>query len=100
MRGIPLTRCQNLMAFADIHSRIGAPTETLLQKFRLPASLGEKQDHYVPILRAIEFAEAAQRSQGISDLGFHVYQQLQFCHVSEKKRTLMLCSSTLLVELK
>lgn len=100
MRGIPLTRCQNLMPFADIHSEIGAPTEALLQKFRLPASLEEKPDHYVPILRAIEFAEAAQRSQGISDLGFRATRRLQFCHLNEKQRTLILCSPTLLVALQ
>lgn len=100
MRGIPLTRCQNLMPFADIHSQIGAPTEALLRKFRLPASLEEKPDHYVPILRAIEFAEAAQRLQGISDIGYIASQRLQFCHLNEKQRTLILSAPTLLVALQ
>lgn len=100
MRGIPLTRCQFLMPFADICSEIGTPTEALLQKFRLPASLEEKLDHYVPILPAIQFAEAAQRSQGISDFGFLASQRLQFCHLSETLRTIIRYSPTLLVALQ
>lgn len=100
MRGIPLTRCQFLMPFADIHGEIGAPTEALLQKFRLPGSLEEKPDHYVPILQAIQFAEAAQRSQGISDFGFLASQRVQFCHLSEKLRTIIHYSPTLLVALQ
>ncbi len=70
MNGIPLTRCQFLIPFAVIHDEIGAPTETLLAKFRLPTSLDERADHYIPILPAVRFAEAAQRSQGITDIGF------------------------------
>lgn len=100
MRGIPLTRCQFLMPFADIHSEIGGPTEALLQKFRLPVALEEKLDHYIPILRAIQFAEAAQRSQGISDLGFLASQRLQFCHLSERLRRIIHSSPTLLVALQ
>jgi AraC-like DNA-binding protein len=99
-RGIPLTRCQFLMPFADICSEVGGPTETLLQKFRLPVSLEEKFDHYVPILRAIQFAEAAQRSQGIGDIGFLASQRLQFCHLSEKLRSIIRYSPTLLVALQ
>jgi hypothetical protein len=81
---LPLTRCQFLIPFAAICDEIGAPTEALLTKFRLPASLQEKAEHYVPILQAIRFAEAAQRSQGITDIGFQAARQLQFCHLSEK----------------
>ncbi len=95
MNGIPLTRCQFLIPFAIIHDEIGAPTEALLAKFRLPTSLEEKADHYVPILPAIRFAEAAQRSQGITDFGFQASRQLQFCHLSEKLRTIIGHSPTL-----
>lgn len=100
MTGIPLTRCQFLMPFADICAEIGAPTEMLLEKFRLPASLEEKPDHYVPILPAIQFAEAAQRSQGIDDFGFLASQRLQFCHLSDTLRSLIRHSPTLLVALQ
>lgn len=80
MNGIPLTRCQFVIPFAAIHNEIGAPTETLLARFSLPTSLEEKADHYVPILRAVEFAEAAQRAQGITDFGFQASRLVQFHH--------------------
>jgi AraC-like DNA-binding protein len=97
---IHLTRCQYLIPFADILNDLGAPTGSLLAKFRLPTSLEEKADHYVPILPAIDFAEAAQRSQGIVDFGFHASRKLHFGHLSEKTRTLIDHSPTLLVALQ
>lgn len=100
MGGIPLTRCQFLIPFADIHNEIGASTASLLTKFRLPTSLEEKADHYVPILPAVRFAEAAQRSQGIGDFGFQASQRVQFCHLSEKLRTLIGHSPTLFAALQ
>ena len=100
MNGIPLTRCQFLIPFAAIHNEIGAPTETLLARFRLPTSLEEKADHFIPILPAIRFAEAAQRSQGITDFGFQASRQLQFCHLSEKLRSIIGHSPTLFVALQ
>jgi len=100
MNGIPLTRCQFLIPFAEIHGEIGAPTATLLTKFRLPTSLEEKADHFVPILPAIRFAEAAQRSQGITDFGFQASRRLQFFHLSEKLRTIIGHSPTLFTALQ
>lgn len=100
MSRIPLTRAQFLLPFAQIHDEIGAPTEALLVKFRLPAALDEKADHYVPILPAIEFAQAAQRAQGITDFGFQAAQRVEFCHLSEKLRALIAHSPTLLAALR
>ncbi|MCC8943598.1 helix-turn-helix domain-containing protein [Bradyrhizobium sp. Arg62] len=100
MSGIPLTRCQFLIPFADIHNEIGAPTTALLTKFRLPTSLEEKADHYAPMLSMIQFAEAAQRSQGLTDFGFLASQRLQFCHLSEKLRSLITYSPTLFIALQ
>lgn len=100
MSGIPLTRTQFLLPFAQIHDEIGAPTEALLFKFRLPAGLDEKADCYVPILPAIKFAEAAQRAQGITDFGFQAARRTQFCHLSEKLRALVGHSTTLLTALR
>ena len=97
---IPLTRCQFIIPFAAICDAIGAPTEALLTKFRLPASLEEKPEHYIPILLAIRFAEAAQRSQGITDIGFQAARQLQFCHLSEKMRAIIRFSPTLFIALQ
>src|SRR6266481_4626038 len=97
---IPLTRCQFLIPFAAICDAIGAPTEALLTKFRLPASLEEKPEHYIPILLAIRFAEAAQRSQGITDIGFQAARRLQFCHLSEKMRAIIRFSPTLFIALQ
>ncbi|MBX9840481.1 MAG: AraC family transcriptional regulator [Xanthobacteraceae bacterium] len=100
MAGIPLTRCQFLIPFADIHHEIGASTAALLAKFRLPTSLEEKADHYVPILPAIRFAEAAQRSQGITDIGFQAARRLQFCHLSERLVAIIGHSPTLFAALQ
>lgn len=100
MSGIPLTRCQFVMPFAEIHDEIGAPTASLLTKFRLPICLEEKSHHFVPILPAIRFAEAAQNSQGITDIGFRASQKLMFCHLSEKLRAVIGHSPTLLVALQ
>jgi len=97
---IPLTRCQFIIPFAAICDEIGAPTEALLTKFRLPASLDEKPEHYIPILLAIRFAEAAQRSQGITDIGFQAARRLQFCHLSEKMRAVIRFSPTLFIALQ
>lgn len=96
----PLTRCQFLIPFTAIHDEVGAATAPLLAKFRLPASLEEKADHFVPLLRAVDFAEAVQRSQGIPDIGFQASRQLQFCHLSDKLRAVIGCAPTLLIALK
>ena len=100
MAKIPLTRCQHLMPFTDILTDIGAPTGSLLEKFRLPASLEEKSLLFVPILPAIRFAETAQRSQDIEDFGFLASRRLHFSHLSEKTRTLIAHAPTLLVALQ
>lgn len=100
MAKIPLTRCQFLIPFAVIHGETGASTAPLLAKFGLPTSLEDKADHFIPLLRAIGFAEAAQRSQGIVDFGFQAAQRLQYCHLSEKLRTVINYSPTLLAALQ
>jgi AraC-like DNA-binding protein len=100
MSGIPLTRCQFVIPFAELHTEIGASTAPLLARFRLPTYLEEKADHYIPILRAINFAEAAQRSQGILDFGFLVSRRLQFHHLSETMQRAISHSPTLLAALQ
>lgn len=100
MANIHLTRCQFLIPFADILSEIGASAGSFLEKTRLPPSLEEKANHYVPILQAIDFAEIARRSQGITDFGFHAARRLHYCHLSEKTRTLIGYAPTLLVALQ
>ena len=100
MAKIHLTRCQFLIPFADILTESGASAGPLLEKTRLPASLEEKANHYVPILQAIDFAEIARRAQGITDFGFHASRRLHYCHLSEKTRTLIGHAPTLLVALQ
>ncbi|SCB21142.1 AraC-type DNA-binding protein [Bradyrhizobium shewense] len=100
MPKIHLTRCQHLSPFADILNGVGAPTTSLLEKFRLPGSLEEKAEHYIPILPAIEFAEFASRSQGIDDFGFQAARTLHFGHLSERTRNLVRHSPTLRVALE
>lgn len=100
MSGIPLTRCQFLIPFVDILNEIGASADSFLERCRLPTSLEEKADRYVPVLPAIRFAEIAQRSQGIVDFGFQAARQLRFSHLSEKTRVLIGHSPTLLIALQ
>ncbi len=100
MANIPLTRCQFLLPFVGILDEVGAPTSSLLEKFRLPSSLAEKSDLYVPLMPAIRFMETTQRSQGIEEFGFLASQRLHFSHLREKTRALIAHSPTLLVALR
>ncbi|MGO4407842.1 helix-turn-helix domain-containing protein [Bosea sp. RAF48] len=100
MADIPLTRGQFLLPFVSILDDIGAPTETLLERSRLPSSLAEKSDLYLPLLPALRFVETAQRSQGIEDFGFLAAQLLHFSHMRERTRALIAHSPTLLVALR
>ncbi|MGO4838116.1 hypothetical protein AB4144_38305, partial [Rhizobiaceae sp. 2RAB30] len=67
MANIPLIRGPFLLPFVSILDDVGAPTETLLEKFWLPSSLAEKSDLYLPLLPALRFVETARRTQGIED---------------------------------
>ncbi|CAN7760373.1 helix-turn-helix domain-containing protein [Bradyrhizobium sp. LjRoot220] len=100
MSVIPLTRCQFLMPFAEIHSEIGGPTAALLAKFKLPTCLEEKANHYVPLLRVVRFAAAAQQKQGLSEIAFRASQRLCFDHLSEALRVRIRHAPTLLVALQ
>ena len=100
MADIPLTRGQFLLPFVSILDDIGAPTETLLERSRLPSSLAEKSDLYLPLLPALCFVETAQRTQGIEDFGFLAARRLHFSHLREKTRALIAHSPTLLVALR
>ncbi|MGY3620077.1 helix-turn-helix transcriptional regulator [Bradyrhizobium sp. USDA 10063] len=99
MTVIPLTRCQFLIPFAEIHSEIGGPTAALLAKFQLPTSLEEKADRYVPLLPAVRFATSAQEKQGLSEIAFRAAQRLSFDHLSEAMRIRIRHSPTLLAAL-
>ena len=100
MPDIPLTRGQFLLPFVSILDDIGAPTDALLERSRLPSSLPEKSDLYLPLLPALRFVETAQRDQGIEDFGFLAAQRLDFSHLREKTRALIAHSPTLLVALR
>src|SRR5690349_8123901 len=100
MADIPLTRGQFLLPFVSILEDIGAPTETLLERSRLPTSLAEKSDLYLPLLPALRFVDNAQRTQGIEDFGFLAAQRLHFSHLRQKTRALIAHSPTLLVALR
>ncbi|MEL4073405.1 helix-turn-helix transcriptional regulator [Ochrobactrum sp. GPK 3] len=100
MANIPLARSQFLLPFMGILDELGAPTSRLLEKSLLPPALETKDDHYVPLVPAIRFVEAAQSSQGIIDFGFLASQRLHFTHLREKTRALIAHSPTLLVALR
>src|ERR1700754_4970358 len=99
MPNIPITRSQFLLPFLGILDEIGAPTNSLLEKFRLPSSLETKSNLYIPLLPAIRFVETAQSTQGIKDFGFLASQRLHFAHLNEKTRALIAHSPTLFVAL-
>lgn len=100
MPQIPLTRCQFLIPFAEIHSAIGGPTASLLAKFNLPTCLEEKANHYVPLLPAVQFATAAQDKQGLSELAFQASQRLTLDHLTEAAQLRIRNSPTLLIALQ
>lgn len=100
MADIPLTRGQFLLPFVGILDEMGAPTHSLLEKFRLPSSLEEKSDLYLPLLPVLRFAATAGRTQGIDDFGFLATQRLHFLHLRERTRALIAHSPTLLVALR
>lgn len=100
MANIPITRSQFLLPFVRILDEVGAPTNSLLEKFRLPSSLETKGDLYIPLLPAIRFIDTAQSTQGISDFGFLASQRLHYSHLREKTRVLIAHSPTLLVALR
>lgn len=95
MQGIPLTRCAFLIPYAHILTEIGAPTARLLADNRLPTSLEENYDHFVPILPAINFAFAGGRSQGIPDLGCLAANLVSFGDLTGCMQTAILHSPTL-----
>ncbi|WP_156830814.1 helix-turn-helix transcriptional regulator [Kaistia granuli] len=100
MATIPLTRGQFLLPFVGILHDSGAPISSTLEKFRLPSVLEEKSELYIPLLPAIRFVAAAQRSQGIEDFSFLATQRLHYSHLREKTRALIAHSPTLLVALQ
>ncbi|WIW44623.1 helix-turn-helix domain-containing protein [Bradyrhizobium sp. 62B] len=100
MAVIPLTRCQFILPFANLHSSVGGPTASLLAKFQLPTSLEEKPHLFVPLLPAVRFAVAAQDKQGLSELAFRAAQLTSFEHLSEVTRTRIRHAPTLLVALQ
>jgi len=100
MADIPLTRGQFLLPFVSILDGIGVQTELLLERSRLPSSLAEKSDLYLPLMPALRFVETAQRAQGIEDFGFLAAQRLHYSHMRERTRALIAHSPTLLVALR
>jgi AraC-like DNA-binding protein len=100
MANIPLTRGQFILPYVGILNDIGAPTNLLLEKSRLPSALQEKSGLYIPLLPAIRFVETARRTQGIEEFGFLAAQRLHYSHLQEKTRTLIAHSPTLLVALR
>lgn len=100
MSKLPLTRCQFVVPFTQILDTLGGPTESLLERHTLPVNPGGCIDDYVPIRNVLRFAEAARRTQGISDFGFVVARGASLCYLSKRIRTLLANSPTLFSALK
>src|SRR5262249_20218658 len=100
MRAIPLARCVFLVPFTSILDEAGAPTRSLLAKFRLPTFPEEKPNHYMPLLPALRFATTAQGTQGIADFGFHASRQVSFGALSDSFQASVRHSPTLLAALR
>jgi len=79
---------------------MGAPTASLLAKFRLPAHLEGKPNHYIPLFPALRFATTAQGTQGIVDFGFQAGMRLGFDTLSKSFRDMVRYSPTLLFALQ
>jgi len=100
MRSIPLTRCQFLIPYVDFLEKVGAPTEALFEKFKLPTVLYEKVNDYIPILNSINFVESAACKQGIVDFGYLISSSIRFAHLSGGHQSLILRSPTLFAALR
>lgn len=100
MSKISLTRCQFFLPFTGVLSALGAPTEALLERFKLPVNLEERINDYVPLRNALRFTDAASRIEGIPDLGSLVAQGASFEYLSRKNRRLVSSSPTLFYALK
>ena len=100
MKAIVLARCALLVPFADILNEIGAPAERMLAKFGLPMHPDQKPNDYFPLIPGLQFAVAAQRSQGVADFGFRAVQRLQFCHLNEQLQAAVRHAPTLLAGLE
>jgi AraC-like DNA-binding protein len=95
MSKIALMRGQFLLPFTQILEEMGAPTESLLEKHKLPRMLESNANDYVAIRNAIQFVEAADRMQGIPDFAHLVARDATFDYLSERLRTQLICSPTL-----
>lgn len=100
MATIPITRSLFLLPFVGILDEIGAPTGSLLEKSRLPLNLNEQSNFYIPLLPALSFIEAAQKTQDLEDFSFLAGQRLHFSHLRERTKALVAHSPTLLVALR
>ncbi len=100
MPRLPLTRAQFVLPFTHILNALGAPTETLLERHKLPVNLAASLDNYVPIRNAVQFAQAAARLQGIEDFGFLVARDAHFHYLCKPLRALVLAAPTLFSALK
>lgn len=100
MSKIPLTRGQFLLPFVQILDTLGAPVESLLEKYKLPPSIEKCTTDYLPIRNCLQFAEKTSYSQGISDFGYLVSREANFNYLSERNRKMVRNSSSLFSALK
>ncbi|UBB16444.1 helix-turn-helix transcriptional regulator [Comamonas odontotermitis] len=100
MAEIPLTRGQHIILFWEMLGKIGAPTESLLEKHKLPALLYGKEDAYLPIKNSIHFVETAARAQGITDCGWEIAKLYTVEHLTYGTRLQMANAPTLFQALR
>ncbi len=99
MPKITLARCQLVVPFIQVLQSLGASTESLLERYKLPARL-ECADGYVPLRNALLFVDAGRRAQGIPDFGYLVARGMRFDDLSQELRVPILNSPTLFSALK
>jgi AraC-like DNA-binding protein len=100
MKPVPLARGVILVPFVSILDGVGAPSGKLLGEFQLPTHPGGKSDDYMPLFPALRFITTAQLSQGIADFGFLAAHQMSFQTLSERMKTAICHSPSLLVALQ
>lgn len=97
MQAIPLVRASSVLPFVRFLDRIGAPTQRLLQKAKLPSIVLDDPEALVPLYSSFAFGELAAQTEGLEHLAILISQQAQTAEFGKFGK--ILCQSLTLYDL-
>jgi len=95
MPPLAVTRAAYFQIFADILDEIGDPVGTWMDASRLPESLREDPNLFVPNAQALGFLRAANNRSDITEFAFRCSQRVKFSFFAPKTRRAVLGAPTL-----